>query len=226
MSGESFDRHWEEKYAAGHTQRYPWDTVVSFVFQNAPRDRERSEVRILEVGCGTGANLWFAGREGFSVTGIDASESAIATAQAWLSEENIKAELRIADFTALPFEDATFDLIVDRAALTCCGRDAMKTAIAEIARVAKPGAKFLFTPYADSHSSVAGGTLDEDGTVRDITSGAVAGAGQIYFVSRREIPELLGECWEISEMARREEIDLKAPSSQIHSEWKIVAVRR
>jgi 2-polyprenyl-3-methyl-5-hydroxy-6-metoxy-1,4-benzoquinol methylase len=81
MSTKTLDPIWEEKYSAGHAQRYPWDPVVTFIFRNAPRDRPRSEVRILEVGCGTASNLWFAAREGFNVAGVDGGESAIAYAK-------------------------------------------------------------------------------------------------------------------------------------------------
>jgi len=67
MSTSSFDPHWEQQiYGQGaHLNLYPFDVVVTFVFRNAPRDRPRSEVRIVEIGCGAGNNLWFAAREGF-----------------------------------------------------------------------------------------------------------------------------------------------------------------
>lgn len=45
---KTFNLVWEEKFAAGHVQYYPWDIVVSFVFRNAPRARPR------QVLCATG----------------------------------------------------------------------------------------------------------------------------------------------------------------------------
>ncbi len=42
----TFDPIWEEKYAAGHVQNYPWDMVVFFVFRNIPRDLVRSQKRL------------------------------------------------------------------------------------------------------------------------------------------------------------------------------------
>ena len=76
---EPFDAIWERLYQAGgrHRNRYPFDSVVQFVFRHRPKDVPVNEVRILEVGCGAGNNLWFAALEGFQVTGIDASETAI-----------------------------------------------------------------------------------------------------------------------------------------------------
>lgn len=73
----SFDPIWGEKYAHGHAQQYPWDVVASFCMPGCTKSEQISS---LEVGCGTGSNLWFAAREGFLVAGAEASKSAIAAA--------------------------------------------------------------------------------------------------------------------------------------------------
>ena len=91
-------RYWEDAYRNGHRQAYPWDAVVSFVMRNAPRDRPRDQVRILEVGCGTASNLWFASREGFNVSGIDISSDAIQFARTWFEREGLKGDLREGSF--------------------------------------------------------------------------------------------------------------------------------
>jgi ubiquinone/menaquinone biosynthesis C-methylase UbiE len=223
MTRHSFDPIWEEKYAAGHHQRYPWDMVVSFVFRNAPRDRPRSEVAIVEVGCGTGSNLWFAAREGFAVAGVDASASAIAAARKRFQEEKLSGDLRVADFTALPFADATFDLAIDRGALTCCGDTALRAALAEIRRVLKPGGRFLFNPYADTHSSARSGKPGPDGLTVEISAGTLVGTGQIRFSSRRDVEELLRAGWRILSLERIEKTELVRGAGALHSEWLVVA---
>jgi 2-polyprenyl-3-methyl-5-hydroxy-6-metoxy-1,4-benzoquinol methylase len=62
-----FDSIWEnEIYGDGkNIARYPYDVILSFIYRNFPRNKPRNEIKILEVGCGTGNNLWFAAREGF-----------------------------------------------------------------------------------------------------------------------------------------------------------------
>lgn len=221
----SFDPVWEEKYAAGHGSRYPWDAVVSFVFRHAPRDRPRGEVRVLELGCGTGANLWFAAREGFRACGVDASASALAAARARFEAEGLSVELKQADFTSLPFADASFDLVVDRAALTCCGTAAMQRALGEAARVAVPGGRLLFTPYAASHSSRASGRPGPDGVTVDIAEGTLVGVGQIRFVERDELATLLGPGWRMIVAERVELVDELAADGHVHAEWRVVAER-
>lgn len=147
------DPVWEKKYQAGHQERYPWDVVVSFVYRNRPRDIPANQVKILEVGFGTGNNLWFAAREGFSVAGIEGSETAVKQARQRFEAEGLEGDLRFGDFTALPFESNKFDLAIDRGALCCVGRTRIVQAIREVCRCLKLGVKFLVQGYADSHTS-------------------------------------------------------------------------
>jgi SAM-dependent methyltransferase len=219
----SFDAIWEEKYASGHQQRYPWDCVVSFVFRNAPKNSARSETTILEVGCGTGGNLWFAAREGFRVIGVDGSASAIAAAKKRFADEGLAGDLRVADFVTLPFDDASADLAIDRGALTCCGTIALKSAIAEVHRVLRPGGRFLFNPYADSHSSARSGMPGPDGLTVNISAGTLTGVGHIRFASRTDLSELLAVGWKILSLDRIERCDMLRPEGTIHAEWLVVA---
>lgn len=220
----SFDPIWEEKYASGHAQRAPWDSVVSFIFRYAPKGKPRGEISILEVGCGTASNLWFAAREGFSVAGVDASKSAIAEAQKRFGEDNLKGDLRVGDFTSLPFTDASFDLVVDRAALTCAGTSAQQKAISEVYRVLKPTGCFLYTPYADTHASNKAGKPGEDGVTVDINGGTLQGVGQIRFVARSEISTFLApDRWKAEVIEYHTFEDVAVTARGLHSQWRVIA---
>ncbi len=219
----TFDPRWSEIYAGGHRQRYPWDCVVSFVFRNAPHDRARSEVSILEVGCGTASNLWFAAREGFRVTGLDGSADAIATARERFVEDGLEGELTVGDFTDLPYGDDVFDLAIDRAAITCSGRAAGRRAIAEVCRVLRPGGRFFFNPYAAGHSSEATGRPGPDGVVVDIEGGTLTGVGQICFYGETDIAQAFGEGWELISQSHVALTERLGSIDQIHSEWRVIA---
>ena len=218
----TFDPIWEEKYSSGHMERYPWDSVVSFVFKNLPRDRPRSAVRILEVGCGTGSNLWFASREGFNVAGVDGSESAINAAKLRFKEEGLEGDLRVADFTSLPFEDDYFDLVIDRGALLCCGFSMCKLAISEIHRVMKKGGRFFFNPYSDMHSSYSAGLPGPDGLILDIAAGSMVGVGQICFYGRQQVESALMD-FRIISLQHFENKEMLKPGVIVHSEWRAIA---
>ncbi len=223
IKAQTFDPIWEEKYSQGHSERYPWDMVVSFVFRHYPRYKQRHEVKILEVGCGTGSNLWFAAREGFQVAGIDASKSAIAYAQKHLAEEGLTGDLQVSDFTMLPFESDCFDLVIDRGAITCCGLSAAKQVVDEVRRVLQVGGKFLCNPYGDRHSSYVSGQPGADGLTFDISAGTLVGVGQICFYGRREVEALFVQGWKLLSVQHMEIVEEISPQYTVHSEWRAIA---
>ncbi len=220
---KTFDPVWEEKYAAGHASYYPWDAVVSFVFRNVPRDRPRSEIQIMEVGFGTAPNLWFAAREGFKVSGVEASSRAVDFAVSRFLREGLSGVLLLGDYTCLPFDDYSFDLVIDRGSLCCVGAKAQKLAVAEIHRCLRKGGRFLHNALGDSHSSMLTGELGQDGLIINITGGALVGVGQLCFTSRSELNSRFADGWKLLQVQRREWVDMLGLSSQIHAEWVVVA---
>ena len=222
---KSFDPIWEDQVYGKNQQfsRYPYDIVVSFVYRNYPRTKPRSEVRILEIGCGSGNNLWFAAREGFSVAGIDGSAAAIDYARRRFDDEGLSGDLRVGDFCALPFADESFDLVVDRGALTCCGLDAARRAAREVWRTLAPGGRFFINPYSDRHSSFLGGRPGPDGLTVEIAAGSLTNVGQICFYGRREVDALVSGDWNVLSVQHLENIEQTKPESTTHAEWRIVA---
>lgn len=54
---------------------YPNESLIQFIAGRyfALPMTERRRIRILEVGCGSGTNLWMLAKEGFEVYGLDSS---------------------------------------------------------------------------------------------------------------------------------------------------------
>src|SRR5690349_11778017 len=102
-SDQSWDPIWETVFKSQEWGKYPPEQVIRFVARNFYAARDRKSVRILDLGCGTGACAWYMAREGFSVSGIDGSETAVRTAMLRLSEENLSADLRVGDYLHLPW---------------------------------------------------------------------------------------------------------------------------
>lgn len=222
----SIDPVWEEKYSRGHAERYPWDLVVSFIYRYTPTDRPRSKVKICEVGFGTGNNLWFAAREGFDVSGIEGSETAVRYAKERFVSEGLRGNLCVGDFQKLPFDDNCFDIVIDRGSLVCVGWEAQLKSIEEIYRTLKPGGKFLYNPYADNHSSMSSGITNADGLTTNITSGTLVGVGGLRFTSKAEIIELFASNWMLHKCERCERIDELEAIPTIHSEWVVIAEKK
>jgi SAM-dependent methyltransferase len=219
-----FDPIWEQLYGEGkYLNRYPFDAVVSFIFRFRPREKSRHDITILEVGCGAGNNLWFAAREGFQVIGIDGSFQALLYAQQRFAEDDLEGQFAVADFTRLPFEAKVFDLVIDRGALTCCGKAAVQQAVTEVWRVLKANGHFLCNPYSDRHSSYVAGTPKSDGLMADITVGTLVGVGKIGFYGRQDIHRLFARAWKLLSIQHVETTDMLQPQYTVHAEWRIIA---
>lgn len=227
MSEISYDTTWDQLYGGGHFARAPYDFVMSFIYRRAPRGVARNQVRVMEVGCGAANNLWFAALEGFSVAGLDGSDAAIAEGNRRLAQAKLQGDLRVGDFTRLPFDDASVDLAIDRGALTCTGTKSMHAAIAEIHRVLKPGGFFLYNPISDTDTSYRAGTPGPDDVMQDIKAGDFQGVGQIRFVSRREIDTFLDhKLWTFDRIERVEIVDMLNPFGKTISNWRVEASKK
>jgi ubiquinone/menaquinone biosynthesis C-methylase UbiE len=104
-------------------------------------------LKILDVGCGTGRHAIELTKRGYSVTGIDLSESQLARAREKAAENGLTIDFRQADARDLPFEGE-----FDAAVMLCEGgfplmeTDEMNYAIlGSVARSLKKSGKFIFT---------------------------------------------------------------------------------
>lgn len=136
-----FDRQYLDKGLSAQ-RRYPNESLIQFLasgyFSLALSDRK--SVRLLEVGCGSGANLWMMAKEGFSTHGMDSSAKGLDLARQHLGEKwGVTADLRQGSFTELPCENDYFDAVVDVVSLQHCNLKDSRLAMSEIARVLKPG---------------------------------------------------------------------------------------
>ncbi len=223
MNRDSF-LFWNEKYKQGFIQMYPWDSVVSFVYRHYPEHKPRYEINILEVGCGTASNLWFAAREGFNVTGIDCSEEAIRIARERFQSEGLKAELSIGSITEpFAYADNYFDMVIDRASITHVGMTEAKATIKEIYRVLAPAGKLFFNPYSKESSSYRCGKQVEDELTININKGSLMHVGQICFYDESSIKSVL-EDYKILSFNHIKQTDIIS-SNSTHAEWQIIACK-
>ena len=104
------------------------------------QDRNQREVRGLDVGCGTGRLLaslhgaW----PGMKLTGIDLSAPYLEEARRLIGR-TARVKLDEAAAEALPFDDASLDLVVSSFLLHELPKEIRARVLAEMARVAKPG---------------------------------------------------------------------------------------
>jgi SAM-dependent methyltransferase len=186
----TWDPVWESIFQSREWGKYPPEHVIRFVAQNFYRAKDRGKVRLMEIGCGPGVNIWFMAREGFSVSGIDGSASAIQAARQRQSGEGILADLRVGDFAHLPWPDDSFDGVVENVSLYTNPWTAIQRALSEVLRVLRPGAPFLSSFFTDRTWGYGTGEMVElDGFI-ELREGPLAGAGFCLFLKRARVPEL------------------------------------
>jgi ubiquinone/menaquinone biosynthesis C-methylase UbiE len=64
-------------------------------------------------------------------------------AQNRFCEEGLQGEFVVGDFTKLPFEDNSFDLVFDRGAIACVNFEGGKKVCSEVNRVLKSEGRFF-----------------------------------------------------------------------------------
>jgi ubiquinone/menaquinone biosynthesis C-methylase UbiE len=70
--------------------------------------------RLLDVACGTGVVAVTAARLGASVTGLDLTPELLAVARDNARTAGVDVDFHEGDCERLPFDDATFDVVVSR----------------------------------------------------------------------------------------------------------------
>ena len=115
---------------------YPW-------LYEAAEFRHHPGERVLEIGCGTGADLLQFAKHGAIATGIDVTPGHLKLARERIGNT---AEVLSADATDLPFEDASFDYVYSHGVLHHVDRP--RRAVEEIFRVLRPGGRFNVHVYA------------------------------------------------------------------------------
>jgi SAM-dependent methyltransferase len=103
----------------------------------------RKQPRILDAGCGTGANLAALEQMGFrNAEGFDLSPIALE-----FCRQRGLTKVREGSITSIPFLENSFDIIVSCDVVTDAGTDNEITAFEELYRVLKPGGRlFLNLP--------------------------------------------------------------------------------
>ena len=118
-------------------------------------DYDRLDLRpgmtVLDLGCGEGRHAFEAYRRGARVVAVDRGVSEVGTTKRWLgaiaaageAPDGARYEVVRGDLLALPFPDASVDRVIASEVLEHIPDDA--TAMAEIARVLKPGGTVAVT---------------------------------------------------------------------------------
>lgn len=131
-----------------------WDAIRSLHVDEAEVERRLLQLvppekvnDLLDIGTGTGRVLELFGQHGVSGVGIDMSREMLAVARAKLSQADLRnCYVRQGDMYRLPFPDRSFDAVTIHQVLHFADEPAH--AIAEAARVLRPGGRLVIADFA------------------------------------------------------------------------------
>lgn len=195
--------YWEKIYASRAWGQYPPEELVRFMARNFRTVANQSEVRVLEIGCGPGPNIWYLVREGFSVAGIDGSPTAIKQAEERLIADELPhikphVDLKVGNFSSLPWADESFNAVIDLEALYANLMADIKLTVMEIYRTLKPNGLFFGKMFGTETMGSNSGKMLETGTMHSPETGPCLGNETAHFFTRDEINDLFSGFCDIS----------------------------
>lgn len=216
-----FSREWNSAYRHNvHLSIWPWSDLVSYVMRYA-RPKKKN-FRVLELGCGAGANIPFfmhLKAEYFSVEG-----SEIIAKKNIIKFPHLKNNILVGDFTKEIPIPGRFDLVVDRASLTHNSKEGIKKCLRIVFSKLKPGGKYIGIDWFSTiHSDYQNGVMAEDPNTRtDIRNGRLAGVGRVHFSDKAHIIDLFSNFK--MEIMEQKIIKREIPADgHVFASWNFVA---
>ena len=221
-----FSKEWDDVYKNNlQMSIWPWTDLISLVMRNVPL---KSGDRILELGCGAGANIPFLSSfKGVEYCGLDGSEHIVN----YLKEKYINRPditIKCCDFTQdIPFE-GKFDLIVDRSSVTHNVESDIRNTILHIKNKLKDEGVFIGIDWHSTCYSFYQYDVEQydviDTRTRIYKTGDFAGSGITHFSDADHIRELFCD-FDIKVLYEKRYIYSES-DNDVRGAWEFVAVKR
>ena len=188
---KSFSKEWEEIHRNQEWGKYPSEQLVRFIARNF-YNKDRKNIKILDFGCGAGANTWFLAREGFDVYAFDGSESAVNRAKEYLNKDGYNnVHFSVMDGTELDYASDMFDCVVDNVCIYANKKVHIEIMYKEVYERLKKGGKLYSACFGEKTDGYGTGKYIEDNTYENIEKGPLEGRAIAHFFTKDELRETL-----------------------------------
>ena len=138
---------WDNIYQ-GAREEIPWD-VGNPSKELTELVKDMTPCSALDVGCGTGTEAIYLARNGFKISAIDISETAIQIAKDKAEKEKVSIDFKVGSVLNLPFASNVFRFVNDRGCFHAIEPKDREKFVSEINRVLKPGGVYLMLCFSD-----------------------------------------------------------------------------
>ena len=220
----NFSNEWNDQYINGRQLSiWPWTDLISYVKRHV--NLTKSPLRVLEIGCGAGANIPFfqsLQAEYYAIEGSSFIVSQLKERFA-LYSENIKC----GDFTTeIPF-DVQFDLIVDRSALTHNTTKSIIQCLKILSSHLIPNGIFIGIDwFSTEHSDYIFGEISDDKyTKKNIQEGQFKQLGNVHFSDAEHINNLFSPSFSIEKLEHKVITSYPVTQNIRFASWNLLARR-
>jgi SAM-dependent methyltransferase len=136
-------------------QKSTWESgdfgqIAKFIMVDAEQFMARIDLpprsKVLDAACGTGNLAVIAARRGCITAGLDIASNLIAQARERARKESLAIKFTEGDAEAMPYPDASFDVVVSMFGVMFAPRP--ERVVAELQRVTKPGGLIAMANWA------------------------------------------------------------------------------
>lgn len=218
------DKSWDKIYRSGnqHSQ-WPWTDLISLIYKYyLSTIKKKRKLKVLELGCGFGANIPFFKKIGFEYYAFE--QSKIAITSILKRYPDLKKNIKHQDFTTDKFENKKFDFVIDRGSMMHNSTSSIKKGILFSKQSLKrDGYYFCIDWFTKKHPDYLNGDIQEDKyTLKNFKKGQFKNYdGIIHFADKKIIRKLFSG-WKIVEMNEKRKYN-SLKDKIISSSWMFVA---
>lgn len=214
---------WNDLYSQGqHMSVWPWSHLVSLVMRFSELKREPN-YKVLEVGCGAGANIPFF--LNYTNNFFASDFSTVIVEQLKQRFPHIQENIFVTDFTQSLNHLDNLDLVVDRGASVNNTLSGINQYLELVHNALNDDGLLIITDWMSTKSSLFnGGVAIEDGlTKTDYQDGPFVGVGPIRFFDKNAILQAT----QSFELVYLENVTTEVDNEEIiNSAWNLVLKKK